>query len=104
MKLAEAYEFVRKDKEGKPLPDAEQIEYLQKLVASQNAALDQMQKERNMWRDRATTAELACKHAEEAYYIQKNIAKNLIDCSNETQQDAAASIHLLEAEVKELKG
>lgn len=92
------------DERFKARPVAKQLEYLHKLVASQNDALDLMQKERNDWREKAWVLEQSVANAQKAFEIQKAIAANLITVSNETQQDAAASIHELEETVRALKG
>ena len=74
----------------------EQIDYLKKLTASQNDALDKMQKERNEWREKAQKLEQAVKNAEDAFHIQKDIVKNLVTKSNEDKEQYAARIRELE--------
>lgn len=92
------------DARFKERPVAEQLEYLHKLAASQNNALDLMQKERNALRAQVVELQASLVNAEEAFQIQKNIVADLVTVSNETQQDAANSIHVLEDEVRSLRG
>ena len=78
----------------------DQIAYLKSLAASQNQALDLMQKERNEWRDKAHKLEEGVKNAEAALYTQKDIARNLIEQRNQEEQQTAVRIHELESRVK----
>jgi len=85
-------------------PKEDQIDYLKKLCASQNQALDLMQQERDKWLSEAKKLEQAVANAESAFYIQKNITQNMVTQSNADDQDTAERIHELEKKVKELGG
>jgi len=73
-------------------PQKEQIDYLKKLCASQNDALDKMQQERNEWRDRALVLEEQVLNAQTAFDIQKDIVKNLVTKSNEDKEQYAKAL------------
>ena len=79
---------------------SEQLEYLQKLCAAQNQALEIMQKERDEWRDKALKLEQNVQNAETAFYAQKEIVTNLITQKNEEDQKIAQRIHILEDRIK----
>lgn len=82
----------------------DQLAYLHKLCGSQNTALDLMQTERDEWRRKATRLEAAVKNAEDAFYIQKDIVKNLVTQTNANGQDTNNRIRDLERKVGELGG
>jgi len=90
------------DPEFDKRPEKAQIEYLKKLCASQNHALDLMQKERNDWRGKAIVMEAQLKNAQVGFDQQKDILRNLIEMANGDDQQAAQRIFELEDRVKAL--
>jgi len=84
--------------------EREQIDYLKKLAGSQNHALDLMQKERDMWRDKCQLAEQQLNDAEQAFIIQKNISRNAIEQHNADSQQNHERIAQLERKIGELGG
>ena len=81
-------------------PVRAQLDYLNKLCASQNDALDKMQKERNDLLAKLKEASVLLENADQAYQTQKEIAKNLINLTNEESQGTNERILELEARVK----
>lgn len=79
-----------------------QIDYLKKLCASQNQALDLMQKERNEWRDKAIVLEAQLLNAQQAFDTQKMIVAELITKTNADDQQTAQRIFDLEDRVRAL--
>ena len=88
--------------EERPLKD--QIAYLHKLCASQNEALDLMQKERNALSVQNVFLTSQVANAEKAYYIQKDIVMNLVTQSNAEGQETNLRIHDLEKRLEALGG
>ena len=76
-----------------------QLEYYKKLCASQNLALDKMQKGRDALAAKVVVAEQSAKNAEDALYIQRGIVRNMVTISNADKQQAAERIHELEDEL-----
>jgi len=90
------------DPEFDKRPEKAQIDYLKKLCASQNEALDQMQKERNDWRGKATVMEAQLANAQQGFEQQKMILRELINKSNEDEQQSGQRIFELEDRVRAL--
>lgn len=88
------------DEEFNKRPIEDRLDYLTKLCASQNHALDLMQKERNALREQNNLLLEQASNAETAFHTQKEIVKNLINQSNEDAQGIAQRIHELETRVK----
>lgn len=82
----------------RPLKD--QIDYLQKLCASQNHALDLMQKERNDLAGKLQVAEAQLGNADQALAIQKKVVHDLITKTNADAQEVNQRIMELETRVK----
>lgn len=78
-----------------------QLEYLKKLAASQNEALDQMQKDRDRLAVEMIQLRQQLHNAEEALHIQKNINRAAIAKHNEDAQEAGARIIELQAQLRE---
>ena len=81
-------------------PD-KQIDYLKKLAAAQNEALDLMQKERDALRDEGIIKDVMLRNAQIAVDTQKGVVMNLVTKSNSDGQDVAARILELETRIKE---
>lgn len=88
------------DEEFHKRPIEDRLDYLTRLCASQNHALDLMQKERNALRDQNKLLVDQIANAEAAFVTQKEIVKNLITQSNADAQGIAQRIHELESRVK----
>ena len=84
--------------------DKEQIEYLKKLCAAQNEALDIMQKERNEWRDKAKVFEQQVANAQQNLDVQKKINIDAITQQNADNQQNHERIRQLERKIGELGG
>ena len=82
----------------------EQLKYLKKLCDSQNSALDQMQNERNALLVKNRQLEYSIEQAEKAFYIQKDVVKNLFNKTNADDQETHLRIRDLERKVEELGG
>lgn len=80
----------------------EQIAYLKKLAASQNQALDEMQKDRDrlVVENRALHNQIV--NAEDALHIQKGINQAAILKQNADVQEAGARIVELQARLREV--
>lgn len=85
-------------------PIKDQLEYMMKLCASQNDALDIMQKERDMWLKKALQLEQSVENAQQAFDIQKNIVGNMVTKANDDNQVNGERIHELEKKIGELGG
>lgn len=79
----------------------QQIAYLKKLAASQNEALDEMQKDRDRLAAEVTTIKQQLLNVEKALDIQKNINRTSILKHNEDIQEAGARIVELQAQLRE---
>jgi len=82
----------------RPLPA--QIDYLKKLAASQNHALDLMQQERNVLAVENKILKEQVGNAEQAFHIQKDIVNNLITQNNAEKQMINDRINELETRIK----
>lgn len=82
----------------------QQLEYLKKLAASQNEALDLMQKERNKLAVEVAKLKRQVKSAEDALYIQKNINRAAITKQNADVQEAGQCIQELKEKLREVCG
>lgn len=74
----------------------EQLEYMEKLCASQNDALDRMQKERDALLKENTVLKQQAANADRAFQTQKEIVTNLVTKSNEDKEQYANRIRELE--------
>lgn len=74
------------DPEFDKRPASAQIDYLKRLAASQNNALDLMQKERNVLLVENQLLKEQLGNAEQAFQIQKAIVGNLITQNNAEKQ------------------
>lgn len=92
------------DEKFQERPIKAQLEYMHKLCASQNDALDIMQKERNEWLEKAKELEFKVKNAENNFYAQKAIAETMITKANSDNQVNGERIRDLERKVGELGG
>ncbi len=81
-------------------PIKDQLDYLHKLAASQNDALDKMQNERNALAQEVVRLKAQLQNAETALVIQKNITRDALTKQNEDNQAAAERMHELETRVK----
>jgi len=79
----------------------EQIDYLKKLAASQNQALDEMQKDRDRLAVENRALHKQIVNAEDALHIQKGINTAAILKQNADVQEAGARIIELQAKLRE---
>jgi len=79
----------------------QKLEYLKKLAASQNEALDGMQKERDRLLVEVSELKQLLANAEQAIYIQKNINRAAILKQNEDAQEAGKRIQELQARLRQ---
>lgn len=80
--------------------NAKQMAYLEKLAASQNEALDAMQKERNSLLEKVKELSTLLVYAQDALSLQKEINRHAILKQNSDNQHAGERIQELQAKLR----